>query len=125
MTFTLLYNICYIKLLMEIKEIVSYFMNSDSNIMEVSFRTIEDNDEVIRVDQIDYSIVEEYGFDLVTESFDFFDEDEDDSFVDEDKVELDEDELITFLNEYYTIHPNSLPSAVSNKSLSTWNVILA
>jgi len=111
MTFTLLYNICYIKLLMEIKEIVSYFMNSDSNIMEVSFRTIEDNDEVIRVDQIDYSIVEEYGFDLVTESLDFFDEDEDDSFVDEDKVELDEDELITFLNEYYTIHPNSLPSA--------------
>jgi hypothetical protein len=91
---------------MEIKEIVSYFMNSDSNIMEVSFRTIEDNDEVIRVDQIDYSIVEEYGFDLVTESLDFFDEDEDDSFVDEDKVELDEDELITFLNEYYTIQPN-------------------
>lgn len=111
MTFPLLYNICYIKLHMEIKEIVSYFMNSDSNIMEVSFRTIEDNDEVIRVDQIDYSIVEEYGFDLVTESFDFFDEDEDDSFVDEDKVELDEDELITFLNEYYTIHPQSLPSA--------------
>lgn len=111
MTFDLLYNICYIKLLMEIKEIVSYFMNSDSNIMEVSFRTIEDNEEVIRVDQIDYSIVEEYGFDLVTESFDFFDEDEDNTFIDEDKVELDEDELITFLNEYYTIHPESLPSA--------------
>lgn len=95
---------------MEIKEIVSYFMNSD-NIMEVSFRTIEDNDEVIRVDQIDYSIVEEYGFDLVTETFDFFEDDEDDSFIDEEKVELDEDELITFLNEYYTIHPESLPES--------------
>lgn len=95
---------------MEIKEIVSYFMNPISNIIDVSFRTIEDGEEVIRVDQIDYSIVEEYGFDLVTESFDFFDEDEDDSFVDEEKVELDEDELITFLNEYYTIHPESLPS---------------
>ena len=96
---------------MEIKEIVSYFMNSDSNIMEVSFRTIEDNDEVIRVDQIDYSIVEEYGFDLVTESFDFFEDEEDDSFADEEKVELDEDELITFLNEYYTIQPESLPES--------------
>lgn len=96
---------------MEIKEIVSYFMNSDSNMMEVSFRTIEDNDEVIRVDQIDYSIVEEYGFDLVTESFDFFEDEEDDSFVDEEKVELDEDELITFLNEYYTINPESLPES--------------
>ncbi len=95
---------------MEIKEIVSYFMNSDSNIMEVSFRTIEDNDEVIRVDQIDYSIVEEYGFDLITETFDFFEEeDEDDSFVNEEKVELDEDELITFLNEYYTIHSDLIP----------------
>jgi hypothetical protein len=57
---------------MEIKEIVSYFMNSGSNIIEVSFRTIEDDEEVIRVDQIHYSIAEEYGFDLVTESFDFF-----------------------------------------------------
>ncbi len=96
---------------MEIKEIVSYFMNSGSNIIEVSFRTIEDDEEVIRVDQIHYSIAEEYGFDLVTESFDFFEEDEDDSFIDEDKVELDEDELIVFLNEYYTIQPESLPSA--------------
>ena len=83
---------------MEIKEIVSYFMNSGSNIIEVSFRTIEDDEEVIRVDQIHYSIAEEYGFDLVTESFDFFEEDEDDSFIDEDKVELDEDELMVFLN---------------------------
>lgn len=96
---------------MEIKEIVSYFMNSDSNIIEVSFRTIEDDEEVIRVDQIHYSIAEEYGFDLVTESFDFFEEDDDDSFANEDKVELDEDELIVFLNEYYTIQPESLPSA--------------
>lgn len=95
---------------MEIKEIVSYFMNSDSNIIEVSFRTIEDDEEVIRVDQIHYSIAEEYGFDLVTESFDFFEEDDDDSFANEDKVELDEDELIVFLNEYYTIQPESLPS---------------
>jgi hypothetical protein len=95
---------------MEIKEIVSYFMNSGSNIIEVSFRTIEDDEEVIRVDQIHYSIAEEYGFDLVTESFDFFEEDEDDSFIDEDNVELDEDELMVFLNEYYTIQPESLPS---------------
>jgi hypothetical protein len=95
---------------MEIKEIVSYFMNSGSNIIEVSFRTIEDDEEVIRVDQIHYSIAEEYGFDLVTESFDFFEEDEDDSFIDENKVELDEDELMVFLNEYYTIQPESLPS---------------
>ena len=40
---------------MEIKEIISYFLNSDSNILEVSFRTIDDNDEVLRTDNINYS----------------------------------------------------------------------
>jgi len=95
---------------MEIKEIVSYFLNTDSNILEVSFRTIEDDDEVMRTDSIDYSIVDDYGFDLITESFDFFDDDfEDDEILPNDKVELDEDELITFLNEYYTINPEALP----------------
>ena len=111
MTFAVLSNISYIKLYMEIKEIVSYFMNSDSNIIEVSFRTIDDNDEVVRVDQINYSIAEEYGFDLVVESFDFFEDDEDDIYIDQEKVELDEDELITFLNEYYTINPKSMPES--------------
>ncbi len=97
---------------MEIKEIVSYFLNSDSNILDVSFRTIEDDEEVMRTDSIDYSIVDDYGFDLVTESFDFFDDDfEDDEVLPMDKVELDEDELITFLNEYYTINPEVLPKS--------------
>jgi hypothetical protein len=95
---------------MEIKEIVSYFLNTDSNILEVSFRTIEDDDEVMKTDSIDYSIVDDYGFDLITESFDFFDDDfEDDEILPNDKVELDEDELVTFLNEYYTINPEALP----------------
>jgi hypothetical protein len=97
---------------MEIKEIVSYFLNTDSNILEVSFRTIDDNEEVFRSDNIDYSIVENYGFELVTESFDFFDDDFEDEFSDdENRVELDEGELIVFLNEYYTINTDSLPRA--------------
>ena len=95
---------------MEIKEIVSYFVNSRSNILEVAFRTIDDDDDVMRTDIIDYGIIESYGFDLVKESFDFFDED-DDIVSDEDKVELDEEELITFLNEYYIVNPKLLPDS--------------
>lgn len=95
---------------MEIKEIVSYFVNSRSNILEVSFRTIDDEDDVMRTDLIDYGIIESYGFDLATESFDFFDDD-DDIVSDEDKVELDEEELITFLNEYYVVNPKLLPNS--------------
>jgi hypothetical protein len=97
---------------MEIKEILSYFLNSDSNILEVSFRTIEDNEDVLRMDNINYSIVSEYGFELETETFDFFGEEFDEELGDNDeKIELDEEELISFLNEYYTINEESIPRA--------------
>jgi hypothetical protein len=97
---------------MEIKEVLSYFLNSDSNILEVSFRTIEDEDDVLRNDNINYSIVSEYGFELETETFDFFGEEFDEDLGDDnEKIELDEDELISFLNEYYTINEDSIPKA--------------
>lgn len=95
---------------MEIKEVISYFVNSDSNILEVSFRTIDDNDDVLRTDNIDYSLVEEYGFELETVSFDFID-DEFDDIEEESKIELDEDDLISFLNEYYTVNSKSIPKS--------------
>lgn len=95
---------------MEIKEIVSYYFNGEKNLLEVSFRTIEDDEDVVRMDTINYDVVESYGFDLVTESFDFFADDlDDESYEEEGKVELDEDELITFLNEYYIVNPDSIP----------------
>lgn len=98
---------------MEIKEIVDYFVNTETNILEVNFRTIDDSEDEVRIDNIDYSIVSEYGYDLETESFDFFnDEDEDDSYDDEEKIELDVDDLISFLNEYYTLNESSIPKSV-------------
>jgi hypothetical protein len=77
----------------------------------VSFRTIDDTEEVLRNDTIVYSIVEDYGFDLVTESFNFFDDDSDEDFLDEEEIELDEEDLKSFLNEYYTINTHKLPKA--------------
>lgn len=96
---------------MEIKEIVSYFLNTDSNILEVSFRTIEDSDDVLRTDNINYTIVEDYGFILESESFDFFDEEFEDDEVENEKIELDEEELVSFLNEYYTVNSHLIPDA--------------
>jgi hypothetical protein len=97
---------------MEIREIISYFLNSDTNVLDVSFRILEDNEEVMRTDSIDYSNVADYGFDLVSESFDFFGEEfEDDEILEEEKIELDEEELVMFLNEYYTINPDALPKS--------------
>jgi len=93
---------------MEINEVVSYYLNSDTNILDVTFRTIDDSEDQIRTDSIDFKVVEEYGYELETESFDFFSDDEE---FDEDTkgIEFDEQELLSFLNEYYTVNPDSLP----------------
>jgi hypothetical protein len=94
---------------MEIKEIVSYYFNNEANLVDVSFRAIEDEEDVVRIDTIDYSVIESYGFDLIAESFDFFDDDLEDDLFEETIIELDEDILISFLNEYYIVNPDSIP----------------
>jgi hypothetical protein len=94
---------------MEIKEIVSYYFNNETNLVDVSFRTIEDEEDVVRIDTINYNVIESYGFDLITDSFDFFDDDLEDDLFEETKIELDEDILISFLNEYYIVNPDSIP----------------
>ena len=94
---------------MEIKEIVSYYFNNETNLVDVSFRTIEDDEDIVRIDTIDYSVIASYGFDLIAESFDFFDDDLEDDLFEETIIELDEDILISFLNEYYIVNPDSIP----------------
>ncbi len=97
---------------MEIKEIVSYTVLPSANILEVAFRTIDDTDEHIRNVEIEYSEVANFGFELETESIDFFfDEDDDFEKEETESVELDEEELITFLNEYFLLNPEKLPEA--------------
>jgi len=54
---------------MEILEIISYNVNFKNNILDVSFRTIDDAEDVQRTDRSDYSLVEEYGYDLVSQDF--------------------------------------------------------
>ena len=49
---------------------------------------------------------------METETFDFFGEEFDEDLgADDEKIELDEDELISFLNEYYTINEDSIPKS--------------
>lgn len=98
---------------MEIKEIISYSVLPNANTLEVAFRTIEDSDEEIRNIQIEYDIVGEYGYQLETETFDMFlmDDDEEFEIEKEESLELDQDELISFLNEYFTINPDKIPTS--------------
>jgi hypothetical protein len=98
---------------MEVIEIITYSVNLKKNILEVSFRTMDDSDEVVREDRMDFSLAEDYGYQLESDEFDLFfdveDEDEFEDNLDIEEVLLDEDELISFLNEYYTVNPKSLP----------------
>lgn len=101
---------------MEISEILNYNINIKSNILDVSFRTIDDAEDEQRTDKIDYSLVEEYGHDITTGDFNFFEDiDDDDDYEDEsdydfeEDITVDEEELISFLNEYYLVNPENIP----------------
>ena len=102
---------------MEIKELVSFYINEPSQTLEVTFRTLLDSDDEIRTSQIEFSEIKNFGYDVLLNKIDEFenliDEDEidyddfDDLYEDDDE-EL-EDEVISFLNEYYLINPKNLP----------------
>jgi hypothetical protein len=94
---------------MEIIELISYYIHEDTQMVEVSFRTNLDAEEEFRADVISLKETSDYGYDIIKEDFEFFDEDGDDDDEFEDFVSIDEDLLISFLNEYYIVNPNKLP----------------
>lgn len=98
---------------MEIREIVSYHFDNLSEILEVSFKTIEDEDSSFRTDKISFDEIDSFGFSFLNESSDFYDDDMDDDDLDIFGINegYDEDELISFLNEYYLIFPDRLPDS--------------
>jgi hypothetical protein len=91
---------------MEIVEILSYFVNNKKDTIEVKFRLGDDSDDEIRIDEIDLKESDDFGYSLIVEDFDFFEDEEDDFLKDDD---VNEDELKSFLNEYYMIYPERLP----------------
>jgi predicted transcriptional regulator len=100
---------------MEIKELVSYYINETSHMLEVTFKTLTDSEDEIRTDQIVLDEIETFGYNIlnnINENF-FEDDDEEfeDMFNDFEEEELDEEEIISFLNEYYLIYPKKLPEA--------------
>lgn len=101
---------------MEVVEIDDYFINKDNNMLTVSFRLIGDKENTIRQDIIEYTYLEEFGYNVedFSKDYDVFDdewdewEDEEESY---DEVYIDEDELRSFLNEYYVVFPTKIPDA--------------
>jgi hypothetical protein len=103
---------------MEIKELVSFYINENTETMDVTFRLSIDGDDEIRTDQIDLDVIKSFGYNLedlrtnnILDMYSDEDDDDDDIFGDifDDVEDFDSDEVKSFLNEYYLIFPDRLP----------------
>lgn len=100
---------------MEIKELITFYIDDTSNILEVTFRTIDDQEDEIRQDNIDLENIEDFGYDFLTKQSktiideeSYYDNDED---YDDPNDRVDIEDIISFLNEYYLIYPKRLPNS--------------
>jgi hypothetical protein len=96
---------------MEVKEIVSYYIDDSSQTLDVTFRTISDSDDEIRNDQIEIHEVSELAYDFILNEIIEFDEDGEQDIDYLDELNIYEDDIISFLNEYYIIYPDRLPKS--------------
>jgi hypothetical protein len=100
---------------MEVSEIISHYIDKTQNLIIIEFKLLEDDDDFVREDFIEYSFFEEFGYDM-EKDFGIFqsviNEDDEDEWDDDGIDYLDnEDSLISFLNEYYIVYPKKLPKA--------------
>ena len=106
---------------MEIKELVSYYLNNTNQTLDVSFRLFEDSDDELRNAQIGIDEIKKYGYSFLDDNNEIlkdmfgYDDYEDDQFDDFDdelfEESIDENEIISFLNEYYIVNPKNLPES--------------
>jgi hypothetical protein len=94
---------------MEIQELISYYLYEETKRIEVSFRLTLDSEDEIRNDVINLDEAKDFGYELLQDTFDFFDPDDDFEEDIEDFQTIDEDILLSFLNEYYVVNPEKLP----------------
>ena len=96
---------------MEVCEVISHHIDKVQNLINVEFRLIDDEDEVVREDVIEYSFFEEFGYDKTKDLniYETISEEVDEWENDDYDYITNEYELISFLNEYYIIYPKKLP----------------
>ena len=92
---------------MEIVEIIS--SHQSENITEVTFRLMNDEEDMVRTDVIENNFFVEFGFDYLAPVTDWLFEEDSLEFDSEFPEYLDEDELMSFLNEFYVVYPDKIP----------------
>ena len=99
---------------MEVKEIITYFINDATQTMDVSFRSLKDSYDEIRQDQIEVKEVWDMAYDYILNQDPMFEDEEEDGDgyyfqfhnVFDDNLMY---EVISFLNEYYMVYPERIP----------------
>jgi hypothetical protein len=107
---------------MQIKDLVSFYVNESSHTLDVIFRIDSDLDDEVRTDQIGFDEIKSFGYNFLDDKIDVYKTlFEDESFDDEENFntdnfedtfsesEIDEQEVISFLEEYYLIYSTRLP----------------
>lgn len=101
---------------MEIRELISFFINEDTKTLDVVFKTSLDKEDELRQDKIFLEELDEFDYEFIqylNDSTMLLDEEEDDYF-DNDRIpfpEIEQQEIISFLNEYYLIYPENIPTS--------------
>lgn len=96
---------------MEVIEIISHHVDKVKNLIFIEFRTLGDDEDMVREDLIEYSYFEEFGFD-VDNNYDIFESllgDDYDEWEEDEYDYVNEDKLISFLNEFYVVYSDKLP----------------
>jgi hypothetical protein len=70
---------------------------------------MSDSEDEVRNDILSISEAEDFGYKLIQDDFDIFEE-EDFEIEDDEFESVDEEILISYLNEYYVVNPDRLPS---------------
>lgn len=96
---------------MEIQELIFFYLHESTRTIEVQFRLNIDSEEEFRTDVIDLNETLDFGYELLVEDYDLYEDDseEDDDSYWVDSPSVDEDNLLSFLNEYYIVFPEKLP----------------
>ena len=98
-------------------ELVDFYYNQKTNMVEVDFRVTEDSDDVIRQQEFDVDVILEYGYQVInlddlSDSYSSYDDLDEYIYESEEsdlEPSIDEYELKSFLIEYYSNNSDKLP----------------
>jgi hypothetical protein len=108
--------------MIKVKQIIDYYYNPSTDIIEVRFRISGDPETEMRESEFEISTTKDYGYLIIdsdsyeSEDLNFDYEEETDELILNDNIDefsVDKKELRNFLSEYYTENPSELPELTS------------